>query len=117
MLKKKFYANGQPVYSLKDEKLTYYFKNGTVKASGSYINGQMEGEWIFYREGGQLWQTENFQHNQKHGNFLRYDRNGKVESEGLYKNDELSGIWYFYDKFGKITEKVNYDKLQYRDEQ
>ena len=54
---KKNYANGQPVYELADNKLTYYFKNGKVKAFGPFINNLMEGEWIFYRETGQLWQV------------------------------------------------------------
>jgi antitoxin component YwqK of YwqJK toxin-antitoxin module len=50
MLEKKFYVNGQPVYEINGNKLTYYFKNGKIKAEGPFINNLMEGEWIFYRE-------------------------------------------------------------------
>lgn len=80
MLEKKSYANGQAVYTLEGERLTYYFKNGTVKASGAYVNEQMEGEWRFYRESGQLWQVGNFRSGEKHGPWVRYSRRGEVES-------------------------------------
>ena len=63
MLNKKEYANGQKIFEIKENTLTYFFKNGNLKASGPYINELMEGEWVFYRESGQLWQTGNFQHN------------------------------------------------------
>jgi antitoxin component YwqK of YwqJK toxin-antitoxin module len=32
-----------------ENKMTYYFKNGKVKADGFYENDLMEGEWNFYR--------------------------------------------------------------------
>ena len=54
MLDKKNYTNGQKVQELKGNRLTYFFKNGKVKAEGFFENSLMEGEWIFYRETGQL---------------------------------------------------------------
>ncbi|MDF2885493.1 MAG: hypothetical protein K0R54_6067 [Clostridiaceae bacterium] len=44
-----------------------YFKNGKMKAEGTFLNNQMEGEWRFYRESGQLCQIGNFQQGKKHG--------------------------------------------------
>jgi antitoxin component YwqK of YwqJK toxin-antitoxin module len=79
MLENKNYTNGQKVHELKGDKLTYYYKNGKVKAEGLYINDLMEGEWIFYRETGQLWQVANFKHSMKHGSWVRYGRNDKIE--------------------------------------
>lgn len=76
---KTHYNNGQAIFELKDEILTYYFKNGKLKARGSYVQDQMQGEWVFYRETGQLWQIGNFKNNQKHGSFVRYNRNDEVE--------------------------------------
>ena len=49
MLNKKEYANGQKIFEIKENTLTYFFKNGNLKASGSFINELMEGEWVFYR--------------------------------------------------------------------
>jgi hypothetical protein len=54
MLDKKNYSNGQKAYELIRGKLTCFFKNETVKAEGLFIKKQMEDEWTFYRETGQL---------------------------------------------------------------
>ncbi len=69
MLNKKHYSNGQKVYELTEDTLTYFYKNGDLKATGPFINEFMEGEWRFYRESGQLWQV---------GNFETGDMNGRL---------------------------------------
>lgn len=86
MLEKKLYANGQAIYELSDDKLTYYYKNGMIKAEGPFINNMMEGEWTFFRETGQLWNTGGFIGNKKHGRWVRYDRNDKVEYDENFEN-------------------------------
>lgn len=58
--------------------MTYFFKDGLIKAKGPYEE-TMEGEWVFYREGGKLWQVGNFKNGLKHGSWIRYDRSMKVE--------------------------------------
>lgn len=89
MLEKKTYTNGQKVYELENERLTYFFKTGIKKAEGAFINKMMEGEWIFYRENGQLWQKGNFRNNMKHGEFTRYDKNGQVEYHEHFENNKI----------------------------
>ncbi len=85
MLDKKHYANGQAVYELAGNKLTYYFKNGTIKAEGIFENGLMEGEWKFYRETGQLWQIGHFIHGGKDGAWVRFGRGGQLEYEESFR--------------------------------
>lgn len=91
MLEKKQYANGQTTHKLDGETLTYYFKSGKIKAFGSFINEQMQGEWTFYREskgnGNHLWQVANFLDNAKHGNWKRYSRSGELEYEENFENN------------------------------
>ncbi|MBI5020616.1 MAG: hypothetical protein HZB59_04205 [Ignavibacteriales bacterium] len=89
MLSKKKYANGQKLYELKGKKLTYFYKNGIVKAVGIYTNKKMEGEWIFYRETGQLWQIANFKDGKKHGSWKRFKRNNKIEYNENFESDKL----------------------------
>lgn len=86
MMKQKQYANGQKTYEQKGDTLTYFFKNGKIKAFGTSVNDKMEGEWQFYRESGQLWQVGNFKNNQKHGTWVRYDKEGKLEYEERFDN-------------------------------
>ncbi|NOU20025.1 MAG: hypothetical protein HOO91_20900 [Bacteroidales bacterium] len=89
MLNKKNYKNGQKVYELNGNKLTYFFKNGKVKAEGLFENNLMDGEWRFYRETGQLWQIGNFNDGQKLGNWIRYDKSGKLEYQETFKNGKI----------------------------
>jgi antitoxin component YwqK of YwqJK toxin-antitoxin module len=86
MLEKTHYSNGQKVFHLENDYLTYYYKNGIKKAEGKFVNLNMQDEWKFYRENGDLWQIGNFKDNQKHGNFVRYDKNGEVEYNENFNN-------------------------------
>ncbi|OFX59205.1 MAG: hypothetical protein A2W97_16105 [Bacteroidetes bacterium GWE2_40_63] len=87
MLNKKNYKSGQKVYELNGNKLTYFFKNGKIKAEGLFENNLMDGEWRFYRETGQLWQIGNFSGGKKNGVFVRYDRNNNIEYQESFEND------------------------------
>ncbi|KOA18490.1 MORN repeat variant [Clostridium homopropionicum DSM 5847] len=89
MLEKKKYANGQEVYTYDKNKLTYYFKNGKIKAEGPFENNQMEGEWRFYRESGQLWQIGNFQNGKKHGTWIRFNKDDQQEYNEEFKDGKL----------------------------
>lgn len=89
MLSKKNYTNGQKVYELEGDKLTYYYKNGNLKAEGLFINEKMEGEWKFYRETEQLWQIGNFKGNKKHGLWTRYNRDNEIEYRENFEEDKL----------------------------
>jgi antitoxin component YwqK of YwqJK toxin-antitoxin module len=82
------YANGQRMYELIGNQLTYFFKSGQVKAVGLYEKDLMEGEWTFYRETGQLWQVGHFAGGKKDGTWSRYDRDDKPEYLETFENDK-----------------------------
>ncbi len=86
---KKEYANGQKVFEQGGDILTYFYKNGRIKARGDSIGGIMRGKWIFYRETGQLWQVGNFKDNQKHGSWIRYSRKDQIEYDETFANGKL----------------------------
>lgn len=83
------YKNGQEIWRQKGNILTYFFKDGTLKAKGKFIDGLMEGEWIFNRENGDLWQVGNFKNGRKHGSWVRYNKTGKIEYEENFENGKL----------------------------
>lgn len=89
MFDKKKYTNGQVVYELIGDRLTYFFKNGKIKAEGSFANNLMEGEWKFYRETGQLWQVAHFKNSMKNGSWIRYDRNDKIEYQETFEDGKV----------------------------
>lgn len=81
------YANGQPKAALEDNYMTHFFNDGTVKAEGPFDNGQMQGEWKFYRKTGQLWQIGHFKDDLKDGFWVRYAKDDTLEySENFKKN-------------------------------
>lgn len=86
---KKEYANGQKVFEQDGDILTYFYKNGNLKARGISKDSIMQGEWIFYRETGQLWQIGNFKDNQKHGSWIRYDRQDQIEYNENFEQGKL----------------------------
>jgi antitoxin component YwqK of YwqJK toxin-antitoxin module len=85
----KKYKNGQKANELIGNKLTWYFKNGKIKAIGIFENNLMEGEWIFYRETGQLWQVGNFKTGKKNGTWIRYDKNDQLEYHETFEDDKI----------------------------
>ena len=89
MLEKKKYANGQPTYEQTGDVLTFFYENGNIRAHGDYIDDLMEGEWIFFRKSGQLWQVGNFKNSQKHGSFIRYDKNDQIEYQEQFNEGKL----------------------------
>ena len=89
MMNKKLYTNEQKTFEQVGDTLTYFFKDGKIKAKGISINGVMQGEWKFYRKTGQLWQVGNFKEGQKHGSWLRYDKKDKLEYEETFINGDL----------------------------
>lgn len=88
MQNNEFYKNGQKVHQLTDDKLTYFFKNGKVKAEGTFKNELMEDEWKFYRATGQLWQVGNFKNSKKDGSWIRYNKNDQIEYSETFINDK-----------------------------
>lgn len=80
------YSNGQLVSEQKGDTLTYFFKNGDIKARGKCVNGKFQGKWIFNKKEGFLWQVGHFKDHKKHGKWIRYKPNGSVEKEAKYIN-------------------------------
>ena len=89
MLHKNYFANGQIAHELVGDILTYFFKNGKVRAEGPFINGLMEEEWIFYRGTGGIWQIGNFKNGKKNGSWVRYDKNNQLDYQETFENDKI----------------------------
>ena len=88
-LGKDTYVNGQKIYELKENRLTFFFKDGKLKADGPFENGMMQGEQIFYRATGQLWEIGHFKNDIKEGSWIRYDKNDKIEYNETFQNGKI----------------------------
>lgn len=78
MKDKEYYSNGQVYSIIQDGIRSYFYKSGKLKASGAFVNGQMEGEWKFYRENGDLCQIGYFKNSVRTGLWIKFDREGNV---------------------------------------
>lgn len=78
------YSNGQKTTQLDGDTLTYFFENGEIKAKGKYIDGMMDGKWLFYKKAGYLWQEGSFRMNKKHGSWIRYRADGSIENKAEF---------------------------------
>ncbi len=78
------YKNGQVIHILENDIMTYYYKDGSLKARGPVLGENMEGEWLFYRENGQIAQIGHFKNGLKHGSWIRYDKDMNIEYDETF---------------------------------
>jgi len=60
---------------------TLHYGNGNVKHHGWYLDGEMHGEWSFYRTDGSLMRAGNFDHGRQVGVWRTLDRSGRLVKE------------------------------------
>lgn len=80
-----YYKNGQVKQVTEDGRRTHYFENGTIKATGLF-DGKMQGDWVFYRKSGELWQIGHLENDIKNGEWIRYDLDGQIEKAAHFEN-------------------------------
>ncbi len=61
-----------------------HYPNGNVKFRGAYLEGEMHGEWTFYRADGSRMRTGGFDRGKQIGTWRTYDRAGKVVKETTF---------------------------------
>lgn len=83
------YNNGQLVKEQKRDILTYYHKDGKIKAQGKCVDGVFQGKWLFNKKAGYLWSIGHFKDNKKHGKWIRYKADGSVEKEETFENGKV----------------------------
>lgn len=87
-----------------------YDENGKLIEEGSFKNGQMSGQWIFYYANStQIKEKVNFVNGQEWGYYESYYQNGKRKSDGYYKGeDNMDSLWHLYYETGELMEDAIY---------
>ncbi|KAF0227646.1 MAG: hypothetical protein FD133_1035 [Erysipelotrichaceae bacterium] len=83
------YKNGQVIHITENAIMTYFYKDGSLKAKGPVNNQIMEGEWFFYRENGQISQIGHFKNGLKHGSWIRYDKEMNIEYDETFVEHKI----------------------------
>ena len=58
-----------------------HYDSGNVRFRGTNLDGQMHGEWAFYRKDGSLMRSGRFDHGRQVGIWRTFDRAGQVVKE------------------------------------
>jgi antitoxin component YwqK of YwqJK toxin-antitoxin module len=61
-----------------------HFPNGRVKFTGQRLDGEMHGDWTWYRTDGSLLRTGSFDRGRQIGKWRTYDRSNEVIKETTF---------------------------------
>ena len=77
------------VVSTDDEPVpvTVLYPNGRVKFTGSYLDGEMHGDWHWFRTDGTVMRTGSFERGRQIRIWRTYDRSGRIVKETDYSKD------------------------------
>lgn len=94
----------------KEAEAVIYYPDGSIAASGKYINRMKEGKWKFYSSSiaGYLINEEEYSENRKNGLSLKFYSDSSIAEKAIYKNDKKEGEWIQYYANGRIFLKSNY---------
>ena len=85
---------------------TFYFNNGRVKHTITYINNNQNGPAMFYYKNGNLKEKGIWKNNRWVGDYEKYYSNGRLKNKFIYNNQGLKhGLQMFYQENGNLKEK------------
>jgi len=64
------------------------YDNGHVKLEGAHLDGEMHGEWRFYRRDGSLMRSGAFDRGRQVGAWRTFDRNGSIVKETVFPTSQ-----------------------------
>jgi antitoxin component YwqK of YwqJK toxin-antitoxin module len=65
-------------HGTKSGRWEFYYRNGTLKGIGDFLDGQMHGDWTWTREDGTLMRTGSFVAGEQRGKWKTYDGAGNL---------------------------------------
>ena len=63
---------------------TVRYANGNVKMRGGYLDGEMHGDWAWYRTDGSVMRTGQLDRGRQVGTWRTYDRSGRLVKETAF---------------------------------
>jgi len=96
-----------------------FYKNGNLKAKGSYVDLK-EGIWKFYYNSGELKAVGSYENSLKAGPWEYYHENGKIKETGIYiyiYTDTINPLrkrdkWKYYNSKGKLIRTKKYPSVE-----
>jgi len=91
--------------------IAYSDKDGKQMEAGTYKNGQKEGEWTAFHQGGKLPAViSHYKGGKLDGKMETYDKRGKIISDVDYKDGLKHGSFRVFDKRGKVVSEKKFER-------
>jgi antitoxin component YwqK of YwqJK toxin-antitoxin module len=74
----------------------YLYPNGSIKVSGTNLDGKAEGQYSVFHENGVLQQLSIYKNGKINCYRKTYDEQGRILNEGQIIDNTVSGKWFFY---------------------
>lgn len=81
---------------LKHGKFEEHSIYGFKTLSGSFANGQKDGEWVFAYYSGKTDKISHYKNGKLDGSYQNFFHNGKISVEGSYQEGGKTGMWTWY---------------------
>ena len=81
------------------------YGSGKVQWDGNFVDGEKDGEWVWYSENGKVKEEGNFVDGKLEGKRIDYYPSGEVGLEKNYVDGKREGKWVWYDEDGNITDE------------
>lgn len=84
------------------------FADGAVRSESHYVDGELNGDCVWYRQTGGLLQKGGFLRDEKHGFWQRWSAAGALIDEGQFDRGAKSGTWTSYNPDGSVKKTTNH---------
>lgn len=88
-------ATGKYINDSKDGEWKYFFEDGTLEQVGKYMFDQLDGVWRWYFKDGELRLEQNFFEGLADGDVVEYNDSNEVIVQGQYLDGLKTGIWKY----------------------
>lgn len=85
-----------------------YYRDGKLRAEGSYINGLKDGPWQYLFPSGKLEQKGSYKDDLPYGNWQWYYQNGQLHRDEYYRKGREDGHAIEYDSLGVVINEGDF---------
>ena len=87
----------------------HFHPNGTLAASGPWLNDEQHGEWQGFYDHGSLEYQGSYTHGLRQGWWTYFHPNGQAKLKGRYQQDRQIETWQRWDEQGTELESISFD--------
>ncbi len=88
-------ATGNYINDLRDGLWKYYYKNGQLEETGKYVDGMPDSTWRWYYDDSSLLREEQFYNGLPDGMLTEYDKEENIITQGDYLEGKKEGHWVY----------------------